>query len=879
MSDPIEAFLDHMRSVGCDPFDASVIVADDKRHRFRLADDRAKTINGAYQLRVEGDGFAFGWCKNWREGITHSWHVKTARKASAEEKAAWKEKAVLARQERDRAEAATWAASAARAKRLWARCDKTGTAGYLTRKGCSYYTARFTRGLLVVPVYGADGIMSLQFIAEDGAKRFLKDSQLTGGYFPIASKGEAIERLLICEGFATGAALRDALGWPVVCAFNAGNLVPVAKAMRAKYPDARIVIAADNDQWTTVNEKPVNPGLNWAQQAAVSIGGAQVIAPQVPADDPDRRTDWDDIWRTDGPDAVRAAFEKPQPEWREPEGEWEPVYDAPDTTPDIFREVQPLGHNAGAFYFLPKRTGQVVSFGPTALGSIQNLVTMAPDQMWQDHFGGSDTSDAKVAIAASKALIATCISIGVFNPDKVRGIGAWIEGNSVVFNTGGRIIHSGNVTDVRAYKPASRYIYPANVDVLNDIPAAMEDRDAWNILKCCTSLRWADPMAGYYLAGWIVTSILGGVMPWRPHIHISGDRGSGKSTVLDKLVKPLLDGIAIEADGGSTEPGIRRAIIHSSRPVIMDEAEGHTRGSREKMAAVMDLVRASSSGGKIRNANDEYRCRASFLMVGINPQINTEADKSRIVVLHLKTDVRENAGAMHDEWLNMVANLLGDDAPGRLVMRLIDCSHALRETIRTMAAEVRRLGVEARFADQHGALLAGVWLLVKSCAPTPDEAAAFLEKIGLAAEVKAAQQDVHGESWKVLSEILTADHSYDALGSARRSTIAALIETVVEGEETYQRIAGMALSDLGIEVDGEWVRIASSSPKLSKLLKETPWAGDGWNRHLLTLPGAQEGRRRAFRGLSRRRTVEVPLGLVMDRTEPVNIPHDEEVPW
>ena len=881
MIDPITAFIDHMRSVGCAPHDASVIMADDKRRRFRLADDKPKRLNGSYQLRVEPDGFAFGWCKNWRDGQTHSWHSKSHRTASAEEKAAWKAKAALARQEREKAEAASWAAAAKRAKAIWARCDKTGRAGYLDRKGCDAHGARFARGLLVVPVYGDDGLMSLQFIAGDGTKRFLAESKLAGGYFPIAEKGEAIDRIVLCEGFATGAALRVALGMPVVCAFNAGNLVPVAKAIRRKYPAAEIIIAADNDQWTEVNGQRVNPGINYAQQASVAIGGCRVIAPQVPKDDPDRRTDWDDILRTEGRDAVRSAFDKPVA-WRDPDVDWdplgdrEPVYDEP-TMPDIFREVQPLGHHDGKFYFLPRRTGQVVSFGGTALGSIQNLLTMAPDEMWQEHFGGKDTSDAKVALAASKALIATCIAIGIFDPDKVRGVGAWLEGSEVVFNTGGRIIHGGNVTDVRSYKPASQFIYPANVDVLADIPDAMDDRDAWGILKCCTWLRWADPMAGYYLAGWIVTSILGGVLPWRPHIHISGDRGSGKSTVLEKLVKPLLAGIAIEADGGSTEPGIRRAIMHSSRPVIMDEAEGHTRASREKMAAVMDLVRASSSGGKIRNANDEYRCQASFLMVGINPQINTEADKSRIVVLHLKTDVRENAAAMHEEWLGMVDGILRDGAPGRLVMRLIGCSGALRATIKAMTAAVRKLGVEARFADQHGALLAGVWLLVKCRAPEDDEAAKFLDKIGLVAEVNAAKHDVQGESWRVLSEILTADHSYDAMGVARRSTIAALVEAVVDGDETYRHVSSLALSDLGIEVDGEWLRVASSSPKLSRLLRDTPWASDGWNRHLLTLPGAKEGRRRSFRGLTRRRTVEVPLGLVIDRSEPQ--PNDEEIPW
>ena len=238
MTDPVAAFLDHMRSAGCDPHDASAVIADDKRRRYRLADDKPKTLNGCYQLRVDGDGFAFGWCKNWREGQTHSWHVKTARRASAEEKAAWKAKAVLARQERDRVETETWAAAAVRAKKLWAKCDKTGDAGYLARKGCKAHGARISRGLVVVPVYGAAGIMSLQFIAEDGAKRFLKDSQLAGGYFPIADKGETIDRLVICEGFATGAALSVALGALTAfagAALTAGLLPPAPIQVRRAF--------------------------------------------------------------------------------------------------------------------------------------------------------------------------------------------------------------------------------------------------------------------------------------------------------------------------------------------------------------------------------------------------------------------------------------------------------------------------------------------------------------------------------------------------------------------------------------------------------------------------------------------------------------------
>jgi putative DNA primase/helicase len=361
-------------------------------------------------------------------------------------------------------------------------------------------------------------------------------------------------------------------------------------------------------------------------------------------------------------------------------------------------------------------------------------------------------------------------------------------------------------------------------------------------------------------------------MRWRPHIYITGDRGAGKSTVLDTLIKRLLGSFAIYADGGSTEAGIRLSIVNSSRTVIMDEAEGNTKADRDKIAAVMNLIRASSSGGHIRNANDEYRCRASFLMAGINPQINNEADKSRIVVIHLRADERPNAAERFVDWQRRVDHVTRSGASGRLIARLIECSHHLPETLRSISAAIRNMGSSARFADQHAALLSGVWLLVKSRAPEGEEAAEFLKKVGLTLEQNTEIEEASGEPWKVLSEIMTSDHRYDVNGMARSATVASIIQMVKHDPDTSAAAAAAAgLSDLGIEVDHDMVRIASTSPRLKRMLINTPWSADGWARHLIALPGAREGKRRAFRGMHRRRTVEVPIDLVLGINEPEEV--------
>ena len=78
--------------------------------------------------------------------------------------------------------------------------------------------------------------------------------------------------LCICEGLATGATIYQATGHATAVAFDAGNLEPVAKALRAKFPGLVLVVCADND-----TETPGNPGLTAATKAARAVGAALAV--------------------------------------------------------------------------------------------------------------------------------------------------------------------------------------------------------------------------------------------------------------------------------------------------------------------------------------------------------------------------------------------------------------------------------------------------------------------------------------------------------------------------------------------------------------------------------------------------------------------------
>jgi putative DNA primase/helicase len=116
--------------------------------------------------------------------------------------------------------------------------------------------------------------------------------------------GKPGDRILIAEGYATGATLHEVTGHAVACAFTAGNLKAVAEALKQKYPYAALVICADDDHATEGN-----PGLAKATEAALSVDG--LLA--VPSFRPERRkidTDFNDLARLSGTKAVKACIDQ-----------------------------------------------------------------------------------------------------------------------------------------------------------------------------------------------------------------------------------------------------------------------------------------------------------------------------------------------------------------------------------------------------------------------------------------------------------------------------------------------------------------------------------------------------------------------------------------
>lgn len=263
-ADPLSAFKDFIRDCGLIPPE---VIEPGRWHR---SPGRGKRPgNTAAAIKMSPDR-RVGFVCDHSTGLTEIWKGQSTAVISPAERAELDAQIAAAKATQERAHKAT----ALRASRIRNESKPASPEfKYFVVKGVTPNNARFYRGRLALPVYDFDGCLwSLQFISPDGDKKLLKGGRKKGCFIPVAGRMPA-SRVLICEGWATGATLAEnepsAL---VLAAVDAGNLKAVATGARNQWPDAEIIVCADADEI----------GREKGRAAAIAAG-ALFAVPEFPA--------------------------------------------------------------------------------------------------------------------------------------------------------------------------------------------------------------------------------------------------------------------------------------------------------------------------------------------------------------------------------------------------------------------------------------------------------------------------------------------------------------------------------------------------------------------------------------------------------------------
>lgn len=539
--------------------------------------------------------------------------------------------------------------------------------------------------------------------------------------------------------------------------------------------------------------------------------------------------------------------------------------------------VVPLGKSEDQYFFLNTLGGiesiKSTSSGKGPIGSIfagrEGYLEWAWPR-WRIVKG------AKVGVAgweaddARQALYAGCAYVGVFDDaDRVRGRGAWrdVDG-SLIYHAGNRVLFRGR------WLPPGRHgdwVFPARPPMPRPapkVPPGGAYGPATDLLDLLESWTWRRPTTDpRLLLGWLAMSMLSGALDWRAAVYITGERGSGKSSLQDVLGHVL--GRALFKSVNTSGPGIYQKLRHDCTPVWIDELEAQSETNINKVVAIVELIRTASSGGTINRgsqdgASREYQCRSPFICSSINIPPMRQQDTSRFCVLQLQPfpdlpegeeprDLAFDAGSLERIGRELLARMIAGWPRWPVVLKAF--RHALIKA-----------GHDPRGADQFGALIAAEHLARSDTEPTAAELDFWARELAPAVRSETTSRM---EDWReCLQHLLdvTPEHLKHRTGT--HTSLGAVLFYELKRpqgavDDAIKAVAGCGLALSWPKGEAEtWENarlfIPQSHPEVRKLFTGTSWAGLGgatgvWHTTLQRAPSDVAYAGACAKGLDKKR--------------------------
>ncbi|MDR3418678.1 MAG: hypothetical protein P4L83_21100 [Nevskia sp.] len=469
---------------------------------------------------------------------------------------------------------------------------------------------------------------------------------------------------------------------------------------------------------------------------------------------------------------------------------------------------------------------------------------------------------------AAEEMMAACSRKGIWDPaERERGRGAWRGPH------GELILHVGNQVQIYPAGPdpwthrqilapgvLDRYVYPAGetAGLAADVPG-MEP--AQTVLDALGSWEWRrGELDAVLLLGWIGAAMIGGALDWRPVVWVTGSKGTGKSTLQERLRLLFDDTLVQLAD--TSEAYVRQRLRHQTLPVLVDELEAEE--DNRRAMGVVKLARIAASGGRIgRGGADhqgvEFTLRSAFMFSSILVPPLLGQDRSRIAILDLK---ELTAGAQ----MPLVADETWRQLGAQLRRRMVDGWPRWRTTLEWYRGRLQQGGHTARGADQFGTLLAAADLLLYSNAPERDMDG-WVDKLS-ARTTAEVEEDVSDQD-RCLQHLLT--QSVDPYRNGGRKSVAEWVRQAAgKTVGADVREANGALGTYGLHVDLKLkvLVVADYHQGLAALYAQSQWQSRSgavgvWVQALRRLPGAERARKVYWFAGAVGRGTALPLDVVV----------------
>lgn len=824
-------------------FHVSDVIIDGKIHRFKSGPDDSGTscwyvIN---EIKTSnGETFYYGAIGDWHNR-DRDIKFNTLRSARYDDKDILERVFKKVARQVDESQKEVWEETARITEQFWNGLPESVETfhPYLIRKQLSSLFGAKTQLTphgreLLIPMRDIRGkFWGFQKINENGQKLFFPGVKKLGNFHRL---GEWGPKILICEGFATGASLHMATDLPVIIAFDTSNLLEVATQIKRAHPESSLIVCGDDDVFNS-EEKGGNQGRKKAEEVAKAVLG-EAIFPKFESLEK-KPTDWNDLHCLEGLETVRKQIEP---------------------TKGIKTFIKPLGtRNGSKFVYTSSHNKNICVLDSHSEAELLKLMPLI--EYWQFNYpkakGGADWQLARAN------LMEQCLQKGIFQEERIRGSGVWLDQGRIVIHLGDRLLVDGHMTDISFFK--SFYHYELDVHFSNISKKPLSVDECAHLRNVVTTFNYAQVHQMIFLGGWIALAPICGALSWRPHIWLSGEAGSGKTTVKDFIDQILEWGFKrVSVTGGTTEAGIRQRLRASALPVIFDEFEPEGKKNIERVLDTLDLMRQASSRQKgeiLKGTQDQrgaaYQVSFMALVSSIKTSLLTEADRSRFTIIEL-----DHGKGSPEQWLEVQAAMAKIDTEyaERFVARMIKLIPIVVKNAKIAQEAFVRLGYTQRIGQQYGTLVAGWQALNSDSEWSLDEAIQFCQNINLKLESTVSDQENPSEcfDWLLNSVVRFENREY---------LVKQILNPPPMGEDY---ISVRSKFGLQLKRDGD-LFIHTKNPALNELFKNKSKWGHAWSETLARLKGVQKGKTK-LKNREDARGLIVPRHLFhFDITDPLNI--------
>lgn len=548
-----------------------------------------------------------------------------------------------------------------------------------------------------------------------------------------------------------------------------------------------------------------------------------------------------------------------------------------------------LGRVGKKYCFYIKASKAVMEYTSRELSIKSVLMEIAPLEYWESTFGEETKSGIRVCWEkVSNHLIQESQKAGLYDVQAVRGRGAWKDAGRTVINIGTSLIVVEPAKKepyvVETHALDTRFVYETRPKINLPLRKPLAKEFSRKLIECCRCVRWEKPMYGDILAGWIFSSFIGGILPLRSHLYISGAQESGKSWVVKNIVSKIFGDYKLSVGGVSTEAGIRSALGCDSFPVIFDESEGEDQSDKERMQKIFNLARlaATNEGNNVAKGSANggeallYSIRSSFLFASINSSMTRDADISRTIKITIKEPPRVSASPEEKEqdarnFLKLeqyVSRLLTPEYCQALFSRAVYLCDNVERSVKVISQQAALVGGSKRFGDQMGMIIAGIWHLQNDAVIDESEAKRLI------AMYKESKTDdmisytlTEPLEWLALREI-----SFIEDGLRKAYKLGELLDIMLDGMkdrsymistkmEEYSKKLGLQ----GIKIDDEYLYLSTTKSMFpSAQFASSIWGERGWIDTVLRIDGTEKTKANIyFSSLVRSQAIKIPLKSIV----------------